>query len=117
MSISNNTQYCAGQKREHKMSLPKHIEDDLVAGFILTDEDDGYQRCKKLSKTTYLYRCEVNGETYEEEVDVTKINQEEAIDGYYDSIEAVIEEYGSLNSNMIIAECYFENSCPMQTPN
>lgn len=97
-------------------NLPNHIEEDLVAGFKLTDVDDGYQRCKKISPTTYLYRCDVNGEVYEEEINVDNIDKKEAIQGYYDSLEDLIETHGNNCANMIIAECYFENNCPMQLP-
>ena len=97
-------------------NFPEHIEQDLVAGFIMTDEGDGFQRCKKLSDTLYLYRCDVNDEVYEEEIDVKQIDAEEAIEGYYDSVEDMIEENGQLDANMLIAECYFEKNCPMQIP-
>ena len=30
--------------------LPENVEQDIVAGFVMTDMDDGFQRCKKLSK-------------------------------------------------------------------
>jgi hypothetical protein len=96
--------------------LPENVEQDIVAGFVMTDIDDGFQRCKKLSKTVFQYRCEVNGETHEETVDVDDVDTEEAISGYYDSIDDLIEENGVADANMLIAECYFENNCPMQIP-
>ena len=103
---------------EHRMEnqLPEHIEQDLVAGFTLTDPDDGFQRCKKISQTKYLFRCDVNGEVFEEEIDTDTIDKIEAIDGYYDSIAEVSEIYANYNANMIIAECHFEKICPMEIP-
>ena len=92
---------------------PAHVTDDLNNGFFMTDIDDGYQRCKKLSDTVYLFRCDVDGEVHEEQIDVTKINHEEAICGYYDSVAELVEEMGQTTANMIIAECHFENNCPM----
>ena len=97
-------------------TIPSHVEQDLANGFIMTDEDDGFQRCKKLSDTCFLYRCDVNGEVYEDEIDVTEIDQEDAISGYYDSVESLVEEHGQADANMLIAECHFEHTCPMQLP-
>lgn len=98
------------------MRVPNHVEEDLVAGFIMTDENDGYQRCKKLSETEFLYRCDVNDEVHEEEINVELIDVNEAISGYYNSIEELVKENGQVNANMLIAECHFENNCPMQMP-
>tara|TARA_B100000749_G_scaffold246710_1_gene209762 strand:+ start:1341 stop:1649 length:309 start_codon:yes stop_codon:yes gene_type:complete len=97
-------------------AIPPHVQKDLDSGFIMTDEDDGFQRCKKLSDTCFLYRCDVNGEVYEDTIDVTKLDQKEAISGYYDSVESLIEENGQADANMLIAECHFEHTCPMQLP-
>jgi hypothetical protein len=97
-------------------NLSEHIEQDLVNGFIITDQDDGFQRCKKLSSTVFLYRCDVNNEVHEEEIDIKQIDVDEAIDGYYNSVEDMIKENGQSGANMLIAECHFENNCPMQLP-
>ncbi len=96
-------------------NLPAHVEQDLNSGFTMTDVDDGYQRCKKLSNTTFLFRCDVNGEVYEEEIDTDDIDHEKAINGYYDSVSEVHATYED-SALMIIAECHFEASCPMQLP-
>jgi hypothetical protein len=95
-------------------NIPQHIQEDLASGFEMTDIDDGFQRCKKVSDTVFVYRCDVDGDVYEEEIDVEKINAEEAIDGYYDSVESLVAENGVADANMLIAECQFENNCPMK---
>ncbi len=97
-------------------NLPNYVEEDLLAGFVLTDPDDGHQRCKKISDTVFLYRCEVNGEMHEEEIDVNDIDADEAICGYYDSVEKLIEDNGVKDANMLIAECHFEHNCPKELP-
>jgi hypothetical protein len=96
--------------------LPEHVKQDLAAGFIMTDEDDGFQRCKKLSDTVFIYRCDVNGKVHEEEIDINEIDADEAIEGYYDSMEELVEDNGQESANMLIAEFYFENNCPKQIP-
>jgi hypothetical protein len=95
--------------------IPEHVEKDLNDGFEMTDIDDGFQRCKTLSETTFLFRCDVNDEVFEETIDTDKINQEGAISGYYDSVDDVHDQYAE-SALMIIAECYFEHLCPMQLP-
>ena len=82
------------------------LQDDLDNGFFITDPDDGYQRCKKLSDTTFHYKAY---QTFDDIICIDDINQEEAIQGYYGSLAEVHRIYGS-SANMIIAECYFENS-------
>jgi hypothetical protein len=94
------------------MSFPDVVKRDVDAGFIISDPDDGWQRYKKLNETTFVFKCEVNGATHEEEINVDDIDHKNAIDGYYDSVNDVIEQYGD-DANLIIAECEFENSCPM----
>lgn len=92
------------------MTIPKHVNDDLANGFIMTDIDDGFQRMKQVNETTFTYRCELNGDTFEETIDVDTIDKEEAISGYYGSVGEVVAEYGE-SANMIIAECEFEAIC------
>jgi len=89
---------------------PPHVQDDLDSGFKMTDEDDGFQRVKRLDDWSYIYRCELEGNTFEQTIDVREIDQEAAIDGYYKSVIDVIEQY-TKDANMIIAECEFEGRC------
>ena len=96
-------------------NLPSHVMADLNAGFVMTDLDDGFQRCLKSSETVFIYRCDVNDEVHEETIDTDKIDHDEAICGFYDSVDEVRELYGD-SALMIIAECYFENNCPAQLP-
>lgn len=88
--------------------LPRNVQLDLDSGFIMTDVDDGFQRCRIISDTVFEYRCEVHGQEAVEIIDVANIDQEEAVSGYYGSVEEVREEYGK-SANMIIAECAFEH--------
>lgn len=90
-------------------NLPKHVQQDLSAGYQMTDIDDGYQRCLEVSSTVFDYKCERNGETVVMRIDVSEIDKNEAVSGFYADEQEVIDEYGS-GSNMVIAECYFENS-------
>ncbi|MFV8385222.1 hypothetical protein ACNO5E_14130 [Vibrio parahaemolyticus] len=90
-------------------NLPEHVQRDLNAGYQMTDIDDGFQRCLEVSSTVFEYKCERNGETFEMRVDVSEIDKDEAVSGFYTDEQEVIAEYGS-ESNMIIAECYFENN-------
>lgn len=92
------------------MELPENVSKDLGSGFVMTDIDDGFQRVKKISDTEFVYRCEIDGDTFEERINVDDIDHEDAISGYYNSIKDVVEEYGD-DANMIIAECSFEHSC------
>ena len=90
-------------------NYPANVKLDLNSGFRITDEDDGFQRCKKVSDTVYQYRCDYDGETFDEIIDTNAIDKEEAITGFYGSVEAVNEEFGE-DANMIFAECEFEHN-------
>lgn len=96
-------------------NLPKEVQQDIDNGFIITDIDDNYQRCKELSSTLFHYRSgqDEDSNLVDETIDVSTLSDKEkadAIDGYYDSMDALVEEMDSDESsvNMIIAECYFE---------
>lgn len=96
-------------------NLPKEVELDMNNGFIMTDIDDRFQRCKKISDTTFLYRAGLSSENDldEEEIDVSLFSDEEKnnfVSGYYDSLSKLEEECdGCIESvNMLVAECYFE---------
>lgn len=89
-------------------NFPKNVQNDLSSGFILTDQDDGFQRCKPLSETVFQYRCNYDGELFDETIDVDTIDKDQTISGFYNSVEAVVEEFGK-NANMILAECEFEH--------
>jgi predicted transcriptional regulator len=90
-------------------SYPENVKEDLMSGFIMTDEDDGFQRCKKLSDSIYHYCCDNDGFVVSEVINVDEIDKADAISGFYDSVQAVHEIYGE-HANMIFAECYFENN-------
>jgi hypothetical protein len=109
-------------------NLPSDIQEDINNGFILTDIDDRYQRCQKVGETTFLYRsgtadqnflCELTLDErekieniVEESINVSELSNDnisEALSGYYDSEEALVEECGRESANMLIAECYFES--------
>lgn len=89
---------------------PMNVQQDINEGWQITDIDDGYQRVKKLSETVFHYRCELDGSTHAEIIDIEEIDQEDAVSGFYDSVEEVNELYGD-SANMIIAECQFEHNC------
>jgi hypothetical protein len=96
------------------MTYPSNVISDINDGFEITDEDDGFQRVKIISDTVFIYKCEFDGETIEMEIDVEKDcdNQEEIIESYYGSLASFKEEFKDdlPSMNMIIAECYFEQS-------
>ena len=92
-------------------NYPSNVQKDLDAGFRITDEDDGFQRVKKLSDTVFQYKCDYNDSCVDETIDVEKIDKVEAISGGYSSIEEVYTDYGD-DANMIFAECEFELRCP-----
>ncbi len=110
VSVSHNHFDFQGVNIEIKIAIPDNVTKDLEKGFIMTDIDDGYQRCKKVNETTFIYRCEIDGYTLEEMIDVESINKKDAISGFYDSVQDVIDTYGD-SANMIIAECAFEKGC------
>jgi hypothetical protein len=95
--------------------LPQNVKVDVDNGFFVTDADDGWQRCKRISDTVFVFKCDVNGLTVEEEIDIDNIDKEDAISGFYDSVSEVEDIYGD-DANMIIAECEFENSCMAELP-
>ncbi|MGO3345938.1 MAG: hypothetical protein ACTIM4_11875 [Marinomonas sp.] len=88
--------------------LPQNVQNDVDNEFIMTDVDDGFQRCRIISDTVFEYRCEASGQEIREIIDIDDIDQEEAVSGYYGSVEEVRKEYGK-SANMIIAECAFEH--------
>lgn len=92
------------------MHIPEHIALDLQNGFVMTDVDDGFQRVKVVNDTTFIYRSELSGDTFELTIDVDDIDKDMAISGYYDSVKQVSEHYGE-DANMIIAECFYEHEC------
>jgi glycine/serine hydroxymethyltransferase len=57
--------------------------------------------------TVFEYRCYYNGSDVSEIIDIEDIDQEDAINGFYDSLADVHELYGE-SANMIVAECAFE---------
>jgi hypothetical protein len=105
-------------------NLPKDVQSDLDQGFVLTDIDDAYQRCKVLSDTQFEMRsgtddvaflCSVEPDfrakvecLVEEVVDIDTIDAEDAVSGFYDSVVEIYDQCDMLSANMIIAECYFE---------
>jgi hypothetical protein len=93
---------------------PENVQNDVNNGFEVTDEDDGYQRVKKISETVFEFKCDDDGDEFEEVIDVEKIDKLKAISGRYDSLEEIEAEYG-VNTNLVIAECEFENLCPARS--
>lgn len=94
---------------------PKEVTVDLNSGFIITDIDDNYQRCKVINKHTFNYKkgTEATGDLVNEVIDVNSLTneeKEEAVSGYYGSLESLREEVrgNEIDFNMLIAECYFE---------
>jgi hypothetical protein len=90
--------------------IPPHVQKDIDSGYVITDLDDGWQRMKQLSSSTFQYRCELDGKTVEEIIDVDQMEtteHEEALEGFYGSVNQVKEIYGK-DANQIIAECHFE---------
>lgn len=107
-------------------NLPRDVEHDLSNGFVLTDIDDRFQRCKKLNETTFIYRSGTDDQGFlcalslderesieyviSEDVDISSLSEqevEEAVSSYYGSVEELENEHED-SANMIIAECYFE---------
>jgi hypothetical protein len=110
-------------------NLPADVKTDLNNGFIMTDIDDRYQRCQKVNDTTFLYRSGTEDQdflsrltlderekienTVEENIDISDLSDSdimEALSGYYDSEDTLVEECGRERANMLIAECYFEHA-------
>lgn len=89
---------------------PPHVIKDLDAGFVITDEDDGFQRMRKESAKRFEFRAEVDGTTVVATIDLNEIDAAVAISGFYDSVDEVYAEYGD-DAPQIIAECAFEHLC------
>lgn len=89
------------------IGMPEAVADDVEHGYVITDEDDGWQRCLVVNETTFIYKCTRNGQAYEIEIDVDDIDHSEALSGFYDE-ETAKGELGD-SYNQIVAECYFEN--------
>ena len=85
-----------------KKDLTVEMIDD---GWICTDASSG-QFCRKINDTTFEYKSQNAHET----IDLNDYTDEEKrsyISSYYDSMEDLFDLYGS-DSNMIVAECIFE---------
>ena len=103
------------------------VERDRAQGFVVTDPDDGWQRCKQISEDTFHFRAcylvpvERDVVTVDEFVCLSEIDQEDAVLGYYGSVQEVMEQCGAA-ADQIIAECYFEKEfcadvkCAAQLP-
>jgi hypothetical protein len=96
-------------------NLPNEVQQDLDNGFVMTDIDDNYQRCRKISDTVFLYRAGTNSnnDLEEEEINVELFSESEKesfISGYYDNLKSLSEscENCQASINMLVAECYFE---------
>ena len=96
-------------------TLPLEVQTDMDNGFVMTDIDDRYQRCKVISDTVFLYRAgtDTENDLDEEEINVADFTDEEKesfINGYYDDMQALSElcEGNTKSINMLVAECYFE---------
>ena len=94
---------------------PEDIKTDLNNGFIITDVDDNYQRCKVINSHTFNYKqgTEAINDLVNEVINVNSLTnkeKEEAVSGYYGSLESLREEVrgNEIDFNMLIAECYFE---------
>lgn len=97
------------------MEIPANVANDLDNGFQMTDIDDGFQRVRTISKSEFEYRCEFMGNSIEMTIDVnTDIGDEveNIIAPYYGSIDEFNRAFegDDLGRNMIIAECFFEQS-------
>lgn len=87
---------------------PQSVLDDLADGFAITDADDGFQRFKQLSPSVFHYRCEIHeGETCEAIIDIGLIDQQEAIEGFFDSIDDIYLGFDEA-APRIIGECAFK---------
>ena len=90
------------------------VLEDMLDNIDITDQrDDAVQFCFKLSDNVWKY-CEYDYEDrsmMEDTIDISKLTDketEDAIQGFYSSLDEVKRIYGK-DSNQIIAECYFEN--------
>jgi hypothetical protein len=90
------------------------VLEDMFDNICITDQrEDAVQFCFQLSDNVWKY-CEYNyidRSLTEDTIDISKLSnkdKEEAIQGFYSSLNEVNEIYGK-DSNQIIAECYFEN--------
>jgi hypothetical protein len=90
------------------------VLEDMLNNISITDQrEDAVQFCFQLSDNVWKY-CEYNyvdRSLIEDTIDISKLSnkdKEEAIQGFYSSLDEVNEIYGK-DYNQIIAECYFEN--------
>lgn len=90
------------------------VLEDMLNNIDITDQrDDAVQFCFELSDNVWKY-CEYDYEDrslMEGTIDISKLSNKEkenAIQGFYSSLDEVERIYGK-DSNKIIAECYFEN--------
>lgn len=109
-------------------NLPKDVQADIDNGFLITDVDDRYQRAKQVNPTTWLYRSGTDDQNFlcrltvderesietpiSAEIDVNSLSKDEvdeAICGYYESVEAMHNEFAADEVTMLIAECHFES--------
>jgi hypothetical protein len=96
-------------------TLPSDVQTDLENGFIVTDIDDLFQRCKTLSPTSFHYKSgtEKDNNVDDEVINVANLSdqeKEDAISAYYGTIAELSEKMDGHEEsiNMIVAECYFE---------
>jgi len=88
---------------------------DYMNNVCITDQrDDAVQFCFILNDTTFKYfEYDYNELSLKEDtIDYNKLTlkeKEDAISGYYSSLDEVHEIYGN-DSNQIIVECFFEQS-------
>ena len=95
--------------------IPQDVKNDLNSGFILTDPDNGYQRCKPMGSSVFHYKSGTEADNDEVSAtinvsELTEAQKEYAVENYYGSLQSLHDEMDDeLESiNMIIAECYFE---------
>lgn len=97
------------------ISIPSDVQRDLDSGFVITDPDSHYQRCKVLGESAFQYRSGSSecGFLIDETIDVSTLcdgDKEEVIEPFYGSLEQLHDECDGdvATINMMIAECYFE---------
>ncbi len=108
--------------------LPKDVQHDLDNGFVLSDIDDRFQRYLKINDHTFNYRSGTNDQDFlctleisdrekleeviSQEIDVESLSDgeiQDAISGYYESTDAMFDEFDAETTYLLIAECYFES--------
>lgn len=109
-------------------NLPRDVQEDISSGFVLTDVDDRYQRANQINESTWTYRSGTDDQHFlsqltlaerqpietviSEDIDINQLSDDEiddAIQGYYDSLDAMKSEFNPDEVTMLIAECYFES--------